>query len=373
VNDRASAPLALRLRERIEREGGAISFHDWMEAALYDERDGYYRHADMRPWGREGDYRTSPERSPLFAATFARFFARLYEELGKPASWIILEAGAGAGQFAQTCLETLSLAYPQTFSATRYVIDETSATAAALARERLAHFGARVEFRSPYESIAPWDAGIVFANELLDAFPAHRVTFRDGRLLELYVGVGDDGEFCWIEGRPSTPRLSQYLERLNMKLADGQTAEINLRAVDWLERIASLFKRGYLILVDYGAEAQALYDARIRPRGSLRAFHRHRLVRDVLGEPGRQDITTTVDWTTVKRACREAGLEIVSFERQERFLLDAGLQAELERMTAQVESEAVALILRASVRELILPGGMSESFQVLVAARQSAG
>ena len=69
--------LATRLRERIAREG-PMTFHDWMEAALYDAEDGYYC-GDRIRWGREGDYRTSPERSDLFAATFARYFAKLHE------------------------------------------------------------------------------------------------------------------------------------------------------------------------------------------------------------------------------------------------------------------------------------------------------
>jgi SAM-dependent MidA family methyltransferase len=81
MNSQRQLSLAERLREQIRREG-AISFHDWMAAALYDEREGYYRRTDLTRWGRTGDYRTSPERSPLFAATFARYFASLYDELG---------------------------------------------------------------------------------------------------------------------------------------------------------------------------------------------------------------------------------------------------------------------------------------------------
>src|SRR5919202_4738783 len=96
----AEKPLAERLRERIGREG-AMTFRDWMAAALYDERDGYYRRSDLKRWGREGDYRTSPERSPLFAATFALYFAKLYEEIGAPREWTIFESGAGEGHFAR--------------------------------------------------------------------------------------------------------------------------------------------------------------------------------------------------------------------------------------------------------------------------------
>src|SRR5258708_6306665 len=93
-----STSLTERLRGRIRREG-AISFRDWMQAALYDERDGYYCRTDRVRWGRAGDYRTAPERSPLFAATFANYFMKSYFDLGAPNQWWIVEVGSGAGDF----------------------------------------------------------------------------------------------------------------------------------------------------------------------------------------------------------------------------------------------------------------------------------
>lgn len=363
-----SAKLSVRLRERIRREG-AISFHDWMEAALYDEGEGYYCRKGVERWGRLGDYRTSPERSRLFAATFARFFQSLYEELGMPSGWAIWEAGAGLGHFAQGVLESLARSHPQTLASTRYVIDERSPHTRALIQERLKPFATYVEYETLYEANAPLAMGIIFANELVDAFPVHRVRMRGGRLQELYVGLNKREEFAWIEADPSTPRLSDYLERADVRLAEGQLAEINLRAPEWIKRASSLLNRGYLIVVDYGAEAEELYDARLRPEGSLRAFRRHGFIEDPLQSPGEHDITSTVDWTVLKRAAREAGLEVVSFERQDKFLLRAGLLDELNEMVKEARGAAASLELSTTAREMILPGGMSESFQVLIAGR----
>src|SRR6267143_5606638 len=121
--------LAARLRARIEREG-PITFRDWMQAALYDEREGYYCRPGPPRQGRAGDYRTGPESSPLFAATFAWYFSKLFAELffemGSPAAWTIFEAGAGGGEFAHGLLKSLQAHYPEVFSATSYVIDEVS-------------------------------------------------------------------------------------------------------------------------------------------------------------------------------------------------------------------------------------------------------
>jgi SAM-dependent MidA family methyltransferase len=365
VNGQDEASLAERLRERIRR-AGAISFRDWMQAALYDEREGYYCRPDLPRWGRAGDYRTSPERSPLFAATFARYFARLYEELGAPQVFWIIEAGAGAGHFAEGVLETLRRWYPHVFDATRYVFDEASEDARRRASLRLAPFAEQLEFRRLYEIETASVEGIIFANELLDAFPVHRVRMHDGKLVELNVGLNETEAFCWVEAEPCTSRLQEYFARPGFDLFEGQTAEVNFEAADWIASAASALKRGYLITVDYGVEAMELYQAPHRTEGTLRAFHRHQFADDPLARPGEQDLTTSVDWTHIRRAGEDAGLRTVSFERQDQFLLRAGILEQLERRVAELHSEAEALVLRSSARTLILPGGMSESFQVLV-------
>src|SRR3954468_3721718 len=105
-NDSHALTLADRLRARIKRDG-PLSFHDWMQAALYDEYGGYYRRANQIRQGRAGDYRTAPETSPLFGATFANYFANCYFDLDAPPEWVIVEVGAGRGDFAHAVLETL--------------------------------------------------------------------------------------------------------------------------------------------------------------------------------------------------------------------------------------------------------------------------
>jgi SAM-dependent MidA family methyltransferase len=364
----SNTPLAERLRERIKRKG-EVSFRDWMEAALYDEGEGYYFRPDLERWGRAGDYRTAPERSQLFAITFAHFFAKLFEALGAPRHWTIFEAGAGAGHFAHGVLQTLKRNHPHIFSATRYVIDEVSPNARERARLRLNEFAESVVFHHLKEIDTPVESGIVFANELLDAFPVHRVTMREGRLYELFVGLDDEGRFVWAEREPSGPELAEHFARSNIELSAGQIAEVNLEAAEWISRAAALFQHGFLIIVDYGASARELFAAADRRAGTLRAIHRHRFAADVLARPGEQDLTTTIDWTDVRRASLDAGLQIVSFERQDEFLLKAGLLDHLESMARQARSEAEALILRSSVRDLVLPNSMSAAFQVLVSRK----
>jgi SAM-dependent MidA family methyltransferase len=373
------APLDARLLAKVRREGPS-TFRDWMAAALYDERGGYYNRPDLERWGRAGDYRTSPERSPLFAATLARYFTRLHEELGSPNRLTFIEAGGGAGRFARVVLDTLQRDAPRVFDSLRYVFDEPGAGSRARASALLAPHSERVEFRSirdltgnasrttadTQNSTPTHGAFIVFSNELLDALPVHRVSMRGGRLRELYVVEGEGGGFEFDEGEPSTPRLAEHFARLGTTLDEGQLAEVNLEAEEWVARAASLEGPGFVVTVDYGDDARSLVRAPHRREGTLRAFSGHRIVDDLLASPGARDLTTTINWTQVVAAGEAAGLETIALERLDAFLLKAGLIEQLERDSAFASDEAERAALRLGAREMILPTGMAASFQVLI-------
>jgi SAM-dependent MidA family methyltransferase len=354
--------LTARLLARIEREG-PISFRMWMQAALYDERDGYYCRSDRVRQGRAGDYRTAPESSPLFAATFARYFSQLFAELGSPSSWTIFEAGASSGAFAHGVLTALQAHHSRVFAATNYVIDEVSRAARLQAAARLSDFADRVRFERLPEVTLPVYPGIVFSNELIDAFPVQRVAMRGGRLRELYVGV-DEKSFVWVECDPDQP-VRDYCQRAGLHLAEGQIVEVNLQAENFLSRAASLLERGFVITVDYGDERDDLLNAPHRNDGTLRAFRDHRLISNVLAAPGEQDLTTTIDWTQICEAGAGVGLKTLRHERLDQFFLKEGLLDELE-MRAGLLSDSEALRLRTSAREMIMPNGLAASFQVLV-------
>jgi SAM-dependent MidA family methyltransferase len=350
-----------RLRARIQSEG-AITFHDFMAAALYDEEAGYYFREAER-WGRKGDYWTSPERSVLFAATFANYFARLFHNLGSPETWVVLEAGAGPGKFAEGVLDTLRLRSLDVFKATRYLIDELSPSSRATAGARLARFGSQVEF-ARMADVADIPIGVIFSNELFDAFPVHRVTMCAGELAEFFVITNDIGHFEWSLQKPSTPELNNYIAGLPVSLAEGQIAEVNLELRQWIETAANVLGRGYLVTVDYGASAADILSA--RPTGTLRSFSRQQFVDDLLATPGEQDITSSINWSDVIQIGAGFNLQTIAFERQDRFLMSEGLLDELELRVSESADEAEKLRLRTGCRELILPDGMAASFQVLV-------
>ena len=175
--------------------------------------------------------------------------------------------------------------------------------------------------------------GVVFSNELLDAFPVHRIVLHDGEFREFYVTVDENGSFAWLLEALSpalSSRLEGYFKDEGSRPEDGQVFEVNLEIENWLRRVAARMRRGYVVTVDYGAVAADLYSPEANRQGTLRGFRRHQFVGDLLAQPGEHDLTTTVNWSFVRAVGASAGLEFVELSRQDQFLLANGFLEQLD-------------------------------------------
>ena len=336
-----------------------------MAAALYDPTAGYYNRSDLTRWGRTGDYRTSPECTYLFGATFARFFAKIFQQLGEPKTWTIVESGAGNGEFAGAVLEKLKADYPFVFEATRYIVDDVSEDSRRRAEVRLKSVADKVQYKRLNE-ITAINPGIFFSNELVDAFPVHLLTVSNSHLRELYVRLTSAHQFEFVDGPLSTSKLDEFVRENPLVLKEGQVVEINLQLFDWLVEIENKLTTGFVITVEYGAEEEELYGAPERFKGTLRAFHQHRFVENVLSAPGMYDITSTINWTQLRKFGEQLGFETASFSNLDQFLLNEGLLEEVQRVFTTEQSQVEKLRTTTQAREMVLPGGMASHFQVLV-------
>ena len=328
------------LREAIEAEiaaaGGRIPFARFMELALYHPRLGYYTAGPERI-GRAGDFFTSVSVGPLYGRILAREFRRLRRELGEPADFEVVEFGGRHGQLrADVLAEAPEL---------RYSIVEAG--------------GAQ-----PPERIV----GCVFSNEFLDALPVHRVTAAGGEWRELYVTATGEAArpFAEVVGPLSTPRLAAALRELPVRLMDGYTTEVNLRALDWLEDVAWRRVRGFVLTVDYGHE-RADYFAPHRRAGTMLCYHRHTRHADPFCHVGEQDLTAHVEFTSLIEHGPRCGLATVQFTDQARFLLEAGadLIAEIAARDAGRPSAE-----RNAVHQLTHPSLMGRTFKVLLQRKE---
>jgi SAM-dependent MidA family methyltransferase len=353
--------LAGRIRAGIERDG-PMTFARFMELALYDPLGGYYRAAAARP-GRGGDFLTAPETHPIFGATLARGLTEVWQQLGRPEPFVLREYGAGTGTLALTILAGLERDRSPLAGRLRYEPVEVEPRQLETIAARLAAAGQADRLVHPETSGRPIH-GVVFANEVLDALPTHRVIGRDNRLREVFVD-SRDGHFVDIEGDPSTPALADRLQAEGISLVDGQRAEVCLALERWIAVTAAGLARGLLLLIDYGYPAAELYDPIRRGEGTLRAYLRQRVHDDPYRHVGRQDLTAHVDVSAVERAAQGAGLSHVGTTTQAEFLVGLGIQDLLQAIQADPTTTVEDyLAVRSSLMRLLDPGAMGR-FRVM--------
>lgn len=363
----ASTELEQRLIERINRDG-PITFRDFMQAALYDPELGYYNTERLKI-GATGDYYTSSNVHPAFGAVLAKALVELWVEY----PLTLVEIGAGTGQLAFDILSAMRDENPVVFENLTYIIVETSPQMIKRQQERLKAFGSRLQWRELHELERAPILGIAFSNEFVDAMPVHRIRREGGTIEEQYVTVSSEQGEPWetrlglVWHRPSTEKLNNYAAGMDAPLSEGQVVEVNLEAVRWLGRMSRAISHGFLMTIDYGDTVQHLWSPDRRP-GTLRSFHKHHLIDSPLQRIGEQDMTASVNFTALIEYGRDFGFQLVSYERQTAFLIRMGL---IERIAAEHRpSDSLDdLKERLALKNLFVPGGISDSFRVLVQRR----
>jgi SAM-dependent MidA family methyltransferase len=316
-----AALLAERLRRQIQADG-PMTFADFMEAALYDQDEGFYSRNTV---GEQGDFVTSPHVSPVFGVLVARQISEFWEVLGRPAEYSVVEVGAGSGLLAGQVLAGLR---PELLDRTEYVAVERSDAGRNAIRELV---GDRVTVAADLGQIGPDRVGCVVANELLDNLPFHRVRgTREGNV-ELFVESATDSRFVLVEGQPSAPVLAAGLQQL----APGHEAVVGVEAAAFIDRAASTLAHGFIWLCDYG------WSTVTQPTDLVHGYQRHRVEEDVLADPGSRDITAGVDFGDLKRRALARGLPVWGPVTQRDALLALGFrELDEEARAAQVRATA---------------------------------
>ena len=274
-----------------------------MAMTLYEPRLGYYC-SGRETMGRAGDYLTSPEVSPIFGAMVGRQLREMWQAMGAPDRWDMAEAGAGNGALCRDVLRWARQWAPGFFESIKYEIVERIPSSEARQRKLLEteSLAAKVFWSGEIPDAID---GCVLSNELLDSMPVHRVWVEDGELREIFVGW--DGKRFTEEFRePSIPEIEGHFKRLGLLPGEGCTSEVNLAAVDWMARAGAALRRGFQLTFDYGYEAVELY-APWRKEGTLLCFYKHNPSDDPYARIGRQDMTSHVDFTSLRHAGEAAG------------------------------------------------------------------
>ncbi|MGB9627693.1 MAG: class I SAM-dependent methyltransferase [Thermodesulfobacteriota bacterium] len=348
------------------REKGPIPFAQFMEWCLYHPQYGYYR-SQRKKIGREGDFYTSPCVSPLFGGMIARQLLQMAEILGEK-TFEVVEMGGGRGLLCEDILKWAKEQAPEFYQHLTYSLIETAPPFLREQRERLSEYQqeGKVSWIDPesFEDRTFQFRGCFLSNELIDSFPVHRVIYDKGRLKEIYI-THQSGQLKELWTEPSDPRLSDYFKTLGITLQEGQKAEVNLKALDWIEKVSHSLLRGFVLTIDYGDTARELYSPH-RMEGTLLCYFQHQSSENPYERLGEQDITAHVNFTALIQRGKEVALELTGLVPQYHFLIGLGLLQELESQQKRME-DLEALKLRLSLKHLIEPErGMGEVFKVLV-------
>ncbi len=355
------------LRERV-RARGRLTFAEFMDLVLYHPGEGYYQ-SFREKTGPEGDYYTSPHIHPIFGQLLARQVHQMWEILGHPIPFTLVEMGGGKGLLCSDILNYCRSQFGDFYGCLGYVLAEISTPLIEKQRSLLSPFlqERKVQWVDPECLLNRGQAfiGCLLSNELIDAFPVHLVEQKDGKLREIYVACRDES-FQEVLGPPSNPSLEEYFLLYGSPLEEGQRAEVNLKALDWIERVSRVLQRGFLLTIDYGYEAADLYQP-ARRDGTLLCYFRHTASSNPYARIGNQDMTAHVNFTALMKKGEALGLKKVGYAEQYKFLVSLGLLQDLENLERDSPSESDPGFLKnkLAMRNFLIPGGMGSLFKVL--------
>ena len=338
-----SAPLRRLIEREIDAAGGWLAFDRYMALALYAPGLGYYARGECQfgAWpGSGSDFVTAPELSPLFGHCLAE---QLRQALEACDAQTVVEFGAGSGALAETLLEQLGDAVRV------YRIVDVSGSLRARQQQRLRRFGARVQWLDRWPDAMQ---AVVLGNEVLDAMPVKLLAWDGARWCERGVMVRDD-ELAW-DDRPTTLRPP-----VTPGFAPGTVVELPLQAEAFIASLSERLARGVAFFFDYGFPEAEYYHPQ-RTGGTLMCHRAHQADADPLADVGAKDITAHVNFTGIALAAQAAGLDVLGYTSQGRFLLNCGIAARMEAAPAQA---------RALAHPLVAEHEMGELFKVIALAR----
>ncbi len=362
-----------------------------MELALYCPDTGFYE-KDDDTIGRRGDFYTSVSVGPVFGELLAfqiadwmvQFAGR--SESPKPGAgrnceaggekvpgerFLLIEAGAHAGQLAKDILTWLQERRPELYEQVEYWIIEPSIRRRQWQNETLEEFSPHVYWADSLPAVGQPTlplTGVIVANELLDAMPVHRLGWDAPRRVWFEWGVTwKDERFLWarLPEAHTNPCIPSCLSPgLLEVLPDGFTTEICPLAEKWWSEAARVLRRGKLLTFDYGLEGEEFFAAQ-RAQGTLRAYRKHQQSSDILAHPGQQDITAHVNFSKIRNAGEAGGLRTESLATQAQFLTGIAEQfwREPERNGSWTAKQS------REFQTLSHPQHLGRAFRVLLQAR----
>ncbi|MCX7794637.1 MAG: SAM-dependent methyltransferase [Thermodesulfovibrionales bacterium] len=340
--------------EKIKREG-PITFENFMELCLYHPEQGYYMRADAKI-GRDGDFYTAPHLHRAFGAAVMRQIEECWNIMERLEDFVILEIGGGMGYLANDILDYAE--GREIYSKLKYYLIELNSSLKRKQKDILYKHLDKIRWFNSVSDIVPFK-GCILSNELFDSFPVHIIESTENGIKEIYVNT-DGEDFFEIKGELSDG-IEEYIRDFSINLPEGFRTEVNLRIKEWLRIISGILIEGFLITIDYGYPAWQYYGEDY-PQGTLQCYYRHLKSDNPYIHIGEQDITSHVNFSSLKKWGEELGFKSIGYTSQGRFIVSMGID---EIINELIKPEDYSFEIP-KLKSLIMPEGMGESHKVMI-------
>ncbi|MNI15650.1 hypothetical protein D3C73_689500 [compost metagenome] len=352
----------------------AISFQAYMNMCLYHEEHGYYRRKAVKI-GKTGDFYTSSSIGTIMGEMLASYIIQQWDKPDHAQALLsIVEWGGGNGRLALHVLDELQRREVAMYKRVTYTMVESSGFHREMQAETLDKHTGKVVFLSEEDwnhkrHNSAEETVIVIANELLDAFPVHRIQYKSGGLYEYYIGWKEEQQaFIELWFPLQDQELLSYIQEEHIDWSDGQMIEINLASLQWIRSMAQFIDEGQLLIIDYGDTSKELYAAH-RQQGTLMCYRQHQAYDEPLIYQGEQDITAHVNFSACMREGLSSGFANCHYTTQREFLVEQGILTQLQNHYDPNPFSEISKRNR-SIRQLLVSDHMSELFKVLVLTKK---
>ena len=344
-----------------ECRGGRVSlrFDLFLERLLYHPKHGYYCQPGLR-FGKRGDYYTAPQVHSFFAQVLSEHLLQIWEEMKRPSRFTLMELGPGDGTLAFQMLAFIRERFQGFHSAVRYIGLEVSKALAEQQRQKLAPFSCASIVAGKFSEADPSPfRGALFSNEFFDALPFRRFKRGRKRWLEYFVDVEPKGlQGGW--------RATDWRPDFSFPMPVGGILERRDVFDDFYRFAPQVLKQGIMIHFDYGERAEDL-----NPKGTIRTFYKHRLGEDPFVHLGEQDVTASVDFSHLVQLGDARGFRS-RLLNQRQYLIERGLLEKIALRFQDARADQVKILQeKLALKNLIVPGGISDQFKVLIQEKSS--
>ncbi len=297
---------------KILKEKKSIPLDHFINIALYDKKFGFYN--KKNPFGKEGDFITSPLISNLFGEMLAIWCVAFWEYMRKPKKILLVELGPGDGTLCKDLLKTFKQ-FKNFYNSLEINLLEISNKLKTIQKTKINN--KKVKWIKKINEIN--HGPIIFlGNEFFDALPIKQIYKKKKLFFEKHVALSNNGKKIRFLHKKAGNNLIKRIQRLNL-ISFGNTIEYPVEALKFLKNIAKKINKfdGGLLFFDYGYTTK-------KNQNTLQSVKKHKNV-NLFFQPGHSDITSHINFELFHEILKKNNLDVTKIIDQNEFLQKIGI------------------------------------------------